>query len=124
MADLHVQVAQLKAILFQAWSLQSSTLWTPQNPAKGQCGVTSLVVQDLLGGEIMKTRLTEGWHFYNWIQGQRFDCTESQFAEPITYMDIPSAREEAFADTHEQQYAYLQKKVLEQWSAIESQSYT
>lgn len=116
MKEPSVPVEQLKTMLFQAWSLQSSTLWTPDNPARGQCGVTALVVQDLLGGEIRKTKLKEGWHFYNFIDGQRMDFTESQFAERITYMDIPATRAEAFADTNEQQYSYLQTKVLELWA--------
>lgn len=49
--------------LLQSWSLQSSSKWTKDNPAKGQCGVTALVVNDLFGGEIMKTKLPGGWHF-------------------------------------------------------------
>lgn len=33
------------------------------------------------------------------------------FFEEITYMDIPSNREEAFADTNERQYYTLKQKV-------------
>ena len=32
--------------LFKAWSSQSSSKWSKDNPANGQCGVTSLVVHD------------------------------------------------------------------------------
>lgn len=46
--------------LFQSWSLRSSSKWTKDNPAMGQCGVTALVVNDLIGGEIMKTKLPGG----------------------------------------------------------------
>ncbi|WP_421617740.1 YunG family protein [Brevibacillus sp. TJ4] len=115
MSVLQIQTERLKTMFFQSWSIQSSSLWTPENPAKGQCGVTSLVVHDLLGGEIRKTMLKEGWHFYNLIDGQRFDFTESQFAAPITYMDLPATREEAFADTNAQQYTFLKKRILDQW---------
>ena len=111
--DLH----KLKTILFQAWSLQSSTKWTPQNPAKGHCGVTSLVVHDLLGGDLAKTKLPVGWHYYNLINGRRFDFTESQFDEPIGYDDLPSTREEAFTDTSDQQYQHLKQRVLQLWNA-------
>lgn len=31
----------------------SSEEWTPQNPARDQCGMTALVVQDLLGGDLI-----------------------------------------------------------------------
>lgn len=105
------QINQLQQILFQVWSLQSSSKWTSENPAQGQCGVTALVVQDVLGGEIYKTNTPGVWHFYNFIQGQRHDFTASQFEELIKYMDIPSNREEAFTDTNEEQYRYLSQSV-------------
>ena len=41
--------------------------------------VTSLVIQDVLGGDILKTRLPDGrWHFYNRIDGKRSDFTDEQ----------------------------------------------
>lgn len=101
--------SEAATILKKVWSIQSSSLYTPANPAKGQCGVTSLVIQDYLGGEILKTKLPGGWHFYNLISGERHDFTSSQFSETIMYEDLPSSREEAFLDTNEQQYAYLKE---------------
>ncbi|WP_246942822.1 YunG family protein [Bacillus pinisoli] len=102
---------QLQESLIKSWSKNSSSKWTKDNPAKGQCGVTALVVNDLLGGQISKTLLDEGWHFYNKINGDRYDFTVSQFNEDIRYMDIPSNREEAFLDTNQKQYDYLIKSV-------------
>lgn len=90
----------IRTVLRRAWSLQSSTLWTEANPARGQCGVTLLVIQDVFGGDILKTRLPGGrWHFYNRIDGKRSDFTDEQFGDPITYLDQPASRAEAFADT-------------------------
>lgn len=66
-----------------------------------------------MGGEIKKTKLPDGWHFYNYIKNKRYDFTASQYRERIIYMDIPSNREEAFADTNESQYTYLKQKVFE-----------
>jgi hypothetical protein len=43
----------------------------------------SLVVQDLLGEDIVNTKLLEGWHFYNKIDGQYYDLTKSQFQEEM-----------------------------------------
>lgn len=103
-------------ILSKAWSLDSSSKWTINNPAKGQCGVTALVINDLFGGMILKTELVEGWHFYNQINNQRYDFTESQFKSEILYQDIPSNREEAILDTNQQQYDYLRQKVNELWN--------
>ncbi|QTC41636.1 hypothetical protein I7V34_21800 [Bacillus sp. V3] len=106
---------ELKKAMAESWSVKSSSKWSRENPAKGQCGVTALVVNDLLGGEIKKTKLTEGWHFYNFISGKRYDFTASQFSENITYADVPSNREEAFSDTNAEQYCCLRQKV---WTVL------
>ena len=82
------------------------------NPAKGQCGVTSLVAHDILGGEIRKTPLAARWHYYNFIDNTRYDFTESQFSECIMYADISSNRDEAFQDTNIDQYNHLKNSVL------------
>lgn len=92
-----------------AWSIRSSNSWTAANPAKGQCSVTSLVAQDLFGGDIVTTRTKGGTHFYNVIDGQRYDFTISQFDYEIAFDDTPSGRAEAFTDTSEQQYTALRQ---------------
>jgi hypothetical protein len=94
--------------LKKCWSKESSSLWTNENPSKGQCGVTSIVVQEFFGGKIMKTCLSTGQlHFYNFINGKRIDLTKEQFSIPITYDDTLSSREEAFLDTNYGQYCSL-----------------
>ncbi|MBU8851919.1 hypothetical protein BGM24_08035 [Bacillus sp. FJAT-26377] len=103
---------RLKKALYQSWSIHSSTKWTADNPVKGQCGVTALVVQDIKGGDILKTPCKEGWHFYNQLNEQRYDLTQEQFREPLHYADILSSREEAFMDTNKEQYEYLKKHVI------------
>lgn len=42
--------------------------WTNSNPTYGQCVVTSLLVQELFGGEIYK--LENENHYYNLIDGE------------------------------------------------------
>ncbi|WP_338652104.1 hypothetical protein [Lysinibacillus sp. Y5S-8] len=106
--------------LRKSWLSQSSSKWSLDNPAKGQCGVTSLVVQDILGGEIRKTFLKEGWHFYNVINGIRMDFTEEQFSYIIDYQDIDSNRNEAFHDTNDAQYSYLKSQVYKLLGKAES----
>jgi hypothetical protein len=90
-----------------AWSAATGGKWRPDNPAAGQCSVTALVVQDELGGEILKTDVNGAWHFYNRIDGRRIDFTMSQFDSPIGYDDLPSNRQEAFGDTSAAQYELL-----------------
>src|SRR5215510_1420343 len=86
---------QVARCLRKSWSLASARQWTKENPAAGQCNVTALLVHELFGGELLKTRLPEGDHFYNWISGHRYDFTESQFSRPITYSDSATTRYDA-----------------------------
>ena len=67
-------------------------MWSKDNPARGQCGVTALVVNDILGGTIVKTRYGQLWHFSNVIDGRVIDFTESQFDAPIAYDNQASNR--------------------------------
>ena len=96
-----------------AWSAQTATSWRLENPARGQCSVTALVVQDLLGGSILKTRVGSHWHFYNWLDNQRVDLTASQFDVPISYDDLPATRVETFNDTSEGQYQALREALAQ-----------
>ncbi len=99
-------------ILYKCWSVDSSSKWSLDNPSKGQCGVTALVVNDFFGGEILKTKTTIGWHYYNRINNKRFDLTKSQFLKEPSYLDILSSREEAFSDTNIEQYKHLKDRVV------------
>jgi hypothetical protein len=60
--------------------------WSPSNPARGQCAVTALVVQDLLGGDLLLAQVHhddgshQGVHFWNRLQGGlEIDLTREQF---------------------------------------------
>ncbi|WP_244642462.1 hypothetical protein [Phyllobacterium sp. 628] len=110
MAD-YATPAELYQALKSAWSTESSGSWSADNPAKGQCSVTSLVVQDLFGGSILKTKTHGGTHFYNVIDGVRWDLTVSQFDRPIPFEDRPAMREDAMADTSEQLYQALKRRL-------------
>ena len=85
----------IQSALRKAWSLSTASQWTPDNPAAGQCNVTSLLIHELFGGDLLKTPLPAGDHFYNRIGGRRYDFTASQFAQPIAYVDLPANRAEA-----------------------------
>jgi hypothetical protein len=78
-----------------SWSADTAKQWSMERPASGQCNVTALLVHDLFGGELLKTGLADGDHFYNCIDGVRYDFTESQFDAPIEYADITAARFDA-----------------------------
>jgi hypothetical protein len=98
---------RVAAALLGSWSIETSGNWLPDNPARGQCNVTALLINELFGGDILKTPLPEGDHFYNRIDGERLDLTASQFDAPIDYLDVASNRDEALAGTSLAKYEKL-----------------
>ncbi|HSU19611.1 hypothetical protein [Bradyrhizobium sp. WSM1417] len=98
---------EVQSALRKAWSLATASQWTASNPAGGQCNVTSLLVHELFGGELLRTPLPAGDHFYNRIKGQRYDFTASQFDQPIAYMDLPASRADAELGATSDQLAEL-----------------
>lgn len=100
----------IKNLLRKFWSRESSSLWTAENPAQGQCSVTALVIQDCFGGEILKTLVDGKSHFYNEINGCKYDFTADQFQSLPNYSNDRCSREEAFFDTNQNQYSYLLNK--------------
>ncbi len=94
----------LLSVIQDSWSEKTSPHWRPDNPPFGQGAVTALVVNDLFAGEIVKTEAPGGWHFYNIVDGERYDLTKDQFLEPLGYSDDPSSREEALASAGEDCY--------------------
>lgn len=71
-----------------AWSLDTAEEddgWTPDNPSRGQCDVTALVVQDLLGGDILGADVfldgerIEGHMWNRLVSGVDVDLTRDQF---------------------------------------------
>lgn len=103
----------LKTVIEDAWSEETCAQWQPDNPAFGQGNVTALVVHDIFGGEIVKTEAPIGWHFYNIVDGLRYDLASGQFLEPLGYSDDPSSREEALAGIEEKYYLALKAKLKE-----------
>lgn len=90
-AALRVQaqrVGHLHALALQAWCRASSedpAHWTPALPEYAQCGATALVVQDVLGGDLMTGRLLRNGrlvtHCWNLLEGDvQVDLTARQLA--------------------------------------------
>lgn len=98
----------------RVWAADTSSptgAWSHANPARNHCSVTSLVVQDCFGGEILSTKTSGGTHFYNLINGVKWDLTVSQFSEPIPYDDTRSSREAALADTSSEKYVLIKQRL-------------
>lgn len=109
----------LYRVISRLWSGATSSpthAWSSSTSAKNHCSITSLIVQDHFGGEILRTRTSGGTHFYNMIEGRKWDLTVSQFDEPIPYDDTASTREDAMADTSPEKYALLASRLREAMS--------
>lgn len=109
---------------WDARSAYSSNDWTAENPARGQCAVSSLIVQDYFGGEIMRYQATHPSgktekHYANLIEGTLVDTTRSQFPPSTKLEESPpdlgqfkTMRERMLSDPDTaRRYEYLKSKV-------------
>jgi hypothetical protein len=98
---------RIRDALERSWSAETSFCFAPDAaPSYGQCAQTAIVVQEYLGGDILRTT---GWHgkgrhFYNCVAGERLDFTADQFAMPgysydVKYEDHLSSVAEARTET-------------------------
>jgi len=83
-----VTLANLEHAIREAWSLDTAEEddgWTPENPSRGQCDITALVVQDLLGGDVLGADVyldgerIEGHMWNRLVSGIEIDLTRDQF---------------------------------------------
>lgn len=83
-------LAELEHAIRRSWGADTCAPedrpnWTPGNPARGQCGVTALVVNDLLGGDLVRGEVhVDGqrvdFHWWNRFgDGVDVDLTREQF---------------------------------------------
>lgn len=72
----------------KAWSADTSywkEKWSKENPAIGQAAVTALLVQEILGGELLRCEVEGfGSHYFNKLpDGSIMDLTKQQFPDNI-----------------------------------------
>ena len=79
-----MKINELERIVRLSWfkdtcvpGLQDS--WNKDNPSLGQCAITALIVNDYIGGKIMRCMCSTGSHYYNLIGGNIVDFTFEQF---------------------------------------------
>lgn len=92
--------------------------WSKENATLGQCSITSFLVQDELGGEVLGVPLRDGGvHCFNRVDGAVFDLTSEQFGgRTLDYTDcFPQTRERHFAEDPDKLRRYeLLKKLYEE----------
>jgi hypothetical protein len=58
-----------------------------------------LLIHDIFGGEILKTRNRRGWHYYNRVDGLRLDFSRKKMDKSIKkhdFEDIPATPDETY----------------------------
>lgn len=122
-------LSELTTALHKAWSAETSVAgdkWPPDNPARGQCVVSSLVVQDYYGGDLIRFAVRgEGInenHYCNLLDdGTLLDTTRSQYTLPVTMQAHPvnlagysSLREKRLDDEETRtRYELLKRRVAQ-----------
>jgi hypothetical protein len=119
-----IDLELLRPILRASWGSDTCdphdlANWHPGNPARGQCGVTALIVQDLLGGELILGEVfvgntKVGHHHWNRLPGGRdVDLTADQFSpQEIVVGAQVQQRPPGPPRRCRQQYEILRQRVL------------
>jgi hypothetical protein len=94
-------LGELEQLIVQSWGPDTAalpTLWSEDNPARGQCDVTALLVRELFGGDILCSNVLRGGmrverHAWNRLpSGVCIDLTRGQFKEGETFEE-PTVQE-------------------------------
>jgi hypothetical protein len=115
-------LTQLEQAIRDSWSLDTADPendWSLENPSCGQCDVTSLVVHDLLGGELLGADVyldgerVEG-HMWNRLEsGIEVDLTRAQFKRgEVIGEPVARRRTAAIADPTHPRYHRYEKYLL------------
>ena len=92
-----------------------------KKPAVDQSGIISQLIYDTFGGEILKTGLEQGWHFYNLIEGKRVDFTRSKIVRSSgsnDFADIPSTPDETINYFEKEDYAALSTRFISAFEEV------
>ncbi|MFE1188117.1 YunG family protein [[Kitasatospora] papulosa] len=117
-------LTDIEAAVRSSWGADTTTPvhrpdWHPGNPARDQCGVTALVLNDLLGGELIRGEVrVDGervdFHWWNRLGADlEIDLTREQFApHEIVTGGVPVERPTEIVRLREE-YELLGARVLE-----------
>ncbi|WP_116116001.1 YunG family protein [Austwickia chelonae] len=120
-----LDIERLAPVIRDAWGPDTCypyarEQWSVANPSREQCGMTALVIHDLLGGDLLLGEVfvdgrKTGYHYWNRLpDGTVVDLTAEQFTAEesvVGYQVVerPSGRPRHFAEP----YFVLRARVLE-----------
>ena len=86
---------------------------TESNKCFGMSGITALIVQDYFGGKIGKIHVNGVSHYFNILDNQVVDLTDSQFDSEINYTDYEIInRDLILTENTKQRYERLKKRLI------------
>jgi GNAT superfamily N-acetyltransferase len=127
-ASAAVTLADLDAAIRTSWSRETSAdpdEWTVDNPSRGQCDATAVVLRSYLGGEILVADiLCDGRrverHAWNRLpSGLTLDLTRAQL-RPDQQLGAPLAQEPMLLGNARERHALLAERVADALAAIAS----
>lgn len=112
----------VEAAIRAAWSFETcdtddQPLWSPDNPARGQCRVTSVVVAELFGGVLLEAHAYRdggqvGFHYWNRLpSGLDLDLTREQFGPDEQVGEPREVQPQPPAASHRAAYELLAGRV-------------
>jgi hypothetical protein len=119
----YLTLQAIEAAIRESWSIETCDptdipQWSPANPARGQCPVTSLVLHDLVGGQLLEAEVhhtdgsSRGFHYWNRLPGVDVDLTREQFdADEIVQEPNLINRDPAFPWLAHNEYLIFRRRV-------------
>jgi hypothetical protein len=106
--------------------------WSADNRSRGQCGSTALIINDLLGGELLIAEVIrtdgsrQGVHYWNLLpDGTELDLTREQFADDEVIQQPRSLRRPAgLPNRCAEQYLTMRRRVLDALGIAEDDNTT
>ena len=124
-----ITAAELRPYVVGAWGPDTCypdhrEEWTSENPGRDQCGMTALVVQDVLGGDLVLAQVhvdgaQVGYHYWNRLpDGTDLDLTADQFGPgEVVVGSTVVVRPPEGPRRHREQYELLRRRVLDALAA-------
>ncbi len=117
------KVSLLKAALESVWAKDTShrdsvDAWSEDNKSAGQCAVTALIVNDILGGKLAKIKVGDVGHYFSVIDDKIVDLTREQFGDQaVSYEDYEvRSRDYMLSDEDtKQRYELLKSRLRDGW---------
>jgi hypothetical protein len=120
-----ISLERLRSAIRASWTVETCDPvdvddWSPGNPSRGQCGATALVVNDILGGNLLVAEVLlpngsrQGFHYWNRLpEGDELDLTRDQFSpEEIVQAPDELTRPDGPPRRCLDQYLLLRDRVL------------